>query len=545
MAKQNRNTRLFIGFFLLAGIANLISRFPGPFRSTLMTCINYLTFIGLLLFWIEAVRVRLLPSPARTSMLSASLLMLLYMMLRIFKYRFAASAAAMRYAVYAYWIPQLLIPALFLITCIRIRRGGQEIKRQRENLLLLPAAVLALLAMTSDLHQLVYTPRVGLSEYILNTGTYGYGPVFWLMNGWMIGTAAAGLVLLARSAGHRPKKALRLLVVMVALWLGLILLNMLVLDRLPGGFHMFNNPEIHIFGLLGVFEICIRHHLIPCNENYTGFFRKLQIPSVIADKAFRPVYTSEASLPEDPGILRDAVKAPVSLTPEQKLYGKAIRAGYAFWAEDESAVHRAQERLLEANEMIEQENDLIQAETEQKEKNAYLQSRHRIYHEIAEDLYPCQKRITQLLNEAVPGTEDFKEKIAAVSVLNAYVKRKTNLLLLAAEKEYLSINELFLALQESASYLSLAGLKTTAREPEKKALPAAGLIALYDAFETLAEQLPGKAPSLMVSWTGSGLRLAAETDAQPDIAGISLPVRLRKSEGVLYMDIPAGEEAAV
>ncbi len=232
---------------------------------------------------------------------------------------------------------------------------------------------------------------------------------------------------------------------------------------------------------------------------------------------------------------------PAALTPDMKLYGKELRAGYAFWAEDESAVHKAQERLLEATEIIEQENSLISAETEQKEKEAYLQSRHRIYHEIAEKLYPCQKRITRILNETVPGADDFRDRIAMVSVLNAYVKRKTNLLLLAEEKEMLGIQELFLSLRESAGYLTLAGLAATAGDAESKEYPADLVVGLYDAFEILAEQLIGKAPSLMVSWNGHGLRLAAQAEMIPDKKEISLPVRFRKSEDILYMDILTGE----
>ena len=541
MAKQNKNTRLFIGFLLLAGIANLVSRLPVSELSTLMTCFNYLTYIGLLLFWIMAVRVRLLPSAARTSILGAALLMLLYMLVRIFKYRFAVSVIASRYAVYAYWIPQMLIPALFLMTCIRIRRGGQEKRKRNESLLLIPAGILALLAMTNDVHSRVYVPRIALSEFILDTGTYRYGPAFWLMNAWMIGATGSGIALLYRSSGRIPKQAIRLITVIAVLWGGLILLNLLVLDRLPGGYHMFNIPEIHIFSMLGIFEICIRYRQIPYNENYSAFFRKLQSPSVITDRAFRPVYGTDAALSVAPETLKTAAEEPVSLTPDRKLYGKAIRAGYAFWVQDESAVRRAQDRLLEANEMIEQENDLIRAETEQKEQDAYLQSRHRIYHEIAEELYPCQKKITKILNEAIPGTAEFKEKIAFVSVLNAYVKRKTNLLLLAAESAALSKNELYLALRESAEYLTLAGLQTTVLKPEEKQAPAGVILALYDAFEAIAEQLQGAAPSLMVSWYENGLRLAVETEREPDTSGIPLPVRSRRSENVLYMDIPAGK----
>ena len=87
MTGQTRNTLVFIGFFLLAGIANVLSMLFGSELSTLMTCLNYLIFLGLLLFWIEAVRVRLLPSRGRTYILSAAFLMLLHMLLRIFKYR--------------------------------------------------------------------------------------------------------------------------------------------------------------------------------------------------------------------------------------------------------------------------------------------------------------------------------------------------------------------------------------------------------------------------------------------------------------------------
>jgi hypothetical protein len=239
MTKENRNTWLFIGFLLLAGIANLFTRTAVPELDNLMSCVNYLTFIGLLLFWIEAVRTRLLPSAARISILSAAILMLLHMLLRIFKYRFAVSVVALRYAVYAYWIPQMLIPALFLMTCTRIRRGGQKKRRWNEDLLLIPAGILAMLAITNDMHSLVYVPRIGLSEFILNTGTYRYGPAFWIMNAWMIGATVSGLFLLYRFSGRMPKKALRLITGIAVLWGGLILLNLLILDRLPGGYHMF------------------------------------------------------------------------------------------------------------------------------------------------------------------------------------------------------------------------------------------------------------------------------------------------------------------
>ena len=539
-ARKSRGIRLYAALLLLAGLANLFSRTHLAALDTLLACVSYVIYIALLLGWAESVRIRLLPTPARRSVLSAAFLMLLYMLLRVFKYRFAVDTAPIRYVVYAYWLPQTLIPTLFLMTALRVFRGGNGRRRAPETLLLIPAGLLCALAMTNDLHFLVYLPRVELNRLILDTGTYSRAGGFYLLYVWMILCVACGLILLFGRAGRMSKKAVRPIACAAALWFGLVLVHNLS-EKLTE-YRMYNVPEAHIFGMLGVFEACIRVRLIPCNENYTVFFRKLEIPALITDREYRPAYRTETALAADSAAMRSALEAPFSLSPDLKLYGKPIRAGYAFWAVDESAAHRAQRKLQEANELLGQENDLIRAETEQKEKEAYLQSRHRIYHEIAGALYPCQKRISRILNGAVPGEDAFPTKIAAVSVLNAYVKRKSNLLLLAAEHERLSIRELFLALQESANYLTLSGLRTTVGLPEEKEVPAGRLAALYDAFEAIAEQLMGKAPSLMVTFAAKGLRLAAEADFLPETENISLPVRFRSSEGILYADILSESE---
>ena len=75
-----RNTWLFIGFFLLAGIANLLSRTAVPEFDTLMACVNNLIYIGLILSWIQSIHIRLLPSRARGYVTAAACLMLFFML---------------------------------------------------------------------------------------------------------------------------------------------------------------------------------------------------------------------------------------------------------------------------------------------------------------------------------------------------------------------------------------------------------------------------------------------------------------------------------
>ena len=534
--KLKRNTCLFIVFLLLAGVANLLAFSGNSEIESLMTEVNYLIYVGLLLFWFQSVRARLLPSRAKSWVMGAALMMLLYQLLRVFKYRYAIAPVVIRYLAYLYFVPMTLISALFLMTCLRIRRGNRP-GRWDEVLLLIPSGLLSLLVLTNDLHGLVYAPRGTLSEFTVATGTYAHGPVFYALYAWMILSFAAGLILLLVKTARQRGKALLSLMGVVGLWCGILLSYTLFLDGLYVA-HMYNNPEINTFGMLGVFEVCIRCRLIPHNANYADFFGGLRTPSLVTDRAFRPVYRSGEALSADAGQLQAALAAPTYLTPDLKLSGRRVRGGYAFWTEDETEVHRAQERLSDANEFIESENSLIQAETEQREKDAWLQSRHRIYHEIAETLYPCQQRIEGLLSRMEPDTPAFRDRIAQVSVLNAYVKRKSNLLLLAAEQDSLTTQALFLALRESAGYLSLAGLCTDARQPEEELpLPSAVVIALYDAFEAVAEQLMGKASSLMVSWQGDALVLATEAAKRPDVSGLPVTARIREEDGTLYLDL--------
>ena len=134
MNRQKRNTIRFLILFLLGGFANLFSRGENVVGN-LMASLNYTIFVGLLLFWIDSVRVRLLPSVAKTYIVTAGFLLLLHMLLRIFNYRFAVEPAAIRYAGYAYWIPQMVVPALFLMTCIGFRREEPKEKPVRERCL--------------------------------------------------------------------------------------------------------------------------------------------------------------------------------------------------------------------------------------------------------------------------------------------------------------------------------------------------------------------------------------------------------------------------
>ena len=537
-AKQNKNTWLFIGFLLLGGVCNLLTRTQISVVDTFMFSANFMIYIGLLIFWMQSVWARLLPTRARRYIITAAILMIVYLLVRVLRFRILTEVIVRRYVDYAYNIPMVLVPTLFLMTCIRIHRGEETGGKGKEQRLLIPACLMLLLILTNDLHQLFYRRLIPLSEFHGIVGTYTYGPLFYLMYAWMVITLLTGFAILIRKAWRQNIRGLIWFAAVALAWGGLSLLNRLIFTPLDL-VRMYHAPEIHVFALLGFFEVCIRNRLIPYNENYTGFFANLGLPVRITDEAFTPVYETNFPIGASDTQFSSATKTPIYLNEDTRLSGMKIRPGYAFWTEDESELRRESRRLAAANELLSEENDLIAVENELKEKKAHLDAQSQVYDRIATALYPKQKRIEGLLESTPQEAGGFPAVLAECCVLNAYCKRKSNLLLLSEENLPQPNRELFLALQESARFLKCCGIDAAATGEEYSRLPLDSVHALYDSFETLIEAFLPYMQRMPVSLVPEGVRIAMEADQSPDLPQTELPVKSRESDGCFFVTIRA------
>ena len=298
--------------------------------------------------------------------------------------------------------------------------------------------------------------------------------------------------------------------------------------------------------MLGIFEVCIRNRLIPSNENHTGFFAQLGLPVMITGRDLSPVYTTNRPLDAAEADLEASLQAPVYPQEDIRLSGMEIRAGYAFWTEDESELHRENRRLEAANEILSEENSLIRAENELKEKKARLDAQNRVYDRIAAELFPRQKRIESLLEEAAPGTDGFRRALGECCVLNAWCKRKSNLLLLDEAALPERHRELFLALQESARFLKCCGVDAAAVGEETTDLPLADIHELYDTFEAVIEAWLPAMQRMTVSLLEDGIRLAVDMKQSLPLPETVLPVEERSGDGTVFLTVRRrkGGEAA-
>lgn len=548
MQNSKRSLLIFIGLLIIEGLFHIIehtihdiSALGDPHYAivTLFFCLEFVIFSVLIIFWMQSVYTRLLPSRARTYMIVVAIFMILYLILRVCKYRIAGADAELRLLWYAYYIPKTFIPALFLMICIYIQRGAKKAKLD-ERVFIIPAVLLSGIVITNDIHHLVFVPEPGLENFIGKSGTYTNGIPFYLTYVWIILAITTGIILLIKTFGLKHKRNLIYLGGILALWL--ILDQLHTLKKYIEFTPPYESPEIYIFTMLAIIEFAIGQRLIPYNENYAGFFESLPMTVIITDKKFAPVYQSARSLKLESTALAKALESPIYPIPDGKLSGKEIRGGYTFWIDDESNIRHANEELNEANELLKSENTLIEYENSQKEENAYLRLHHHIYHEIAEEMYPYQKRIESLLNKAVPGTNEFKDIVAEVSVLNAFVKRKTNMLLMASEHDTIPINELLLAVSESGRYLEFVGIKTSVDESGFDAdYPSDTVISIYDTFQMIADQLIGHATLLMISYAEEGLRLAADTDIHLNTENAPLLTDVDPQDDILLITVKVAE----
>lgn len=449
--RLRQNTWLYIGSFLIAGFCTFFSRSENSLLNSILFSVNYALFASMLMFWMKSVLVRLLPTKARDYIVASAILMLVFMAFRTFKYRAVVENAwVSRHADYFYWVPELLIPTLFLLTAIRIRRGEHQGGPWREAYLLIPTVLLCIFALTNDFHKLVYIPEIPMSELVMNAGTYSYGIGFYLLLLWMCFTTLLGFVILLRVTRKRSIGVMIMVLIVLAVWIFLEMQLYLVLG--PNDLRrMYNSPEIRCFGMLAIFEACIRGRLIPHNENHAEFFEKLTLPVMITDRALTPVYRSAIPVVAEPAQLEAALTAPVYLDEDTRLSGMKLRSGYAFWTQDETQLHKENRRLTSANEILSEENDLIEVENKLKEKKAHLDAETRVYQKIADVIYPKQKQIEALLDGAGPESAEFPQALARCCVLNAWSKRKSNLFLLSQDTIQKNNRELFLALQDRKS----------------------------------------------------------------------------------------------
>ena len=212
------------------------------------------------------------------------------------------------------------------------------------------------------------------------------------------------------------------------------------------------------------------------------------------------------------------------------LSSEPISAGRVVWEDDVSQLNEMRARLQDTQEQLGEENILLQAELELKEKRAKADEQNRLYDRIAREVEPQLIKADALLRRIEAEPENTRNLIAKVCVLGSYIKRRGNLLLLGEDSSMISAKELEYCIRESLENLRLGQVFTSFNCNCDGKLPLEYIVAVYDFYEPMVERLLDDITAMMVNLSCKNNKVfmniqmgCTEGIAQQVLADVSIP----------------------
>ncbi|MBO4408951.1 MAG: hypothetical protein J5786_06745 [Clostridiales bacterium] len=495
--------------FMLDGALSIAFRYYSPGMGLFLPDLSVIMYCTMIVYWGYSVRMRLLDTPVRRYILTSTYVMVISLTLRAFKYRMLSYHFILRYIWYGYYVYFLLLPFFFLMICVYITRP-ELISKAR--LLLIPNLLLIAGVLSNDLHQAAF--RFGSFDfYNNNDDLYSRGPLYYVIFSWIALMILAGLILIRQKYRDNlsANTKFRFVAVVAACAVLLALKEYLSTIGMP---FPWAHAEMFFLGMIALTETLIANGMIPHNDNYSVYMSALSVPVEITDMSYY-MYSKTGSFPEvNPDHLKRSLTKALFLDRDTRLSGNGIKGGYVFWTEDLSTINSLNMSLEEANQAIAEENDLIEAETELKKNKALVESRNHIYNEISLSMYPHQIKVKDILDKTRANSESFRENVTDVAVLNAYIKRRTNLLLLASEGNFVSAHELLLCFQESVRYLNLKNISAGVDSSLEGDINVYDALNAFDRFEIFIELVKDHISSLLITLNSYSIRFILEGDGE-------------------------------
>ena len=221
-----------------------------------------------------------------------------------------------------------------------------------------------------------------------------------------------------------------------------------------------------------------------------------------------------------------------------------VSGGFGYWLKDISEINHINAQLAELGDVLEAENTMLEGENRLAEQRSRIHQQSALFDSIAQDVRPQLDQLNILLNTSPQTDSDLEQVIKHAAILIAYIKRRSNLLLLSHERGVIYSSELRLALAESLEYTQLYGAKVHGEYIGEALLPAPVVLLIYLLFEAVLEAALPDLDALLISLEVSDavtLRMELSGSFQPFDAA-SCSHRLAPLHGTLTVEQDAETE---
>lgn len=482
LRKRKYGVVLLVAVLMICAVCARVAARYGYYAEVL-SIVRALIYIGLLAAWGISVQTRIIQTQVRRYLLVIAGLMLLWLTLRTVKYN-TYHMTAERFLWYGYYLPMLFIPVLAVLVALSLGKPENYRLPKWTHFLYLPSALLFLLVLTNDLHQLVFFFPTG----VLSTREYDYGIGYYVVLAWMVLCAAAALVIiLAKCRIPQSRRYLWLPVVPFALALGYCaayIKGVYWVWLLAGDLTV----SMCLF-ITAIFESCIQCSLIQSNTHYAELFHASTIGALITDRDFSVACAAENARSVDSQTLMAAAESPVVTADGIRISEAPIRWGHVFWEDDISPMLAVLKELDDTREELQSYGSILQAENAQKARRKKLEEQERLYRAMQEKAAAPAVRLSNLAKtlQGVQDADTARFLLWKMTVIGAYLKRRSNLIFLADRDGMVPVSEVALCLNESMDNLRLHVRRCASRLDFEGELRLETAAALYDFFEAAIE----------------------------------------------------------
>lgn len=413
-------------------------------------------YMLLLLRWQYTITTKITQKAMHCHLTAQNIVSILYLTVRFIQDAFLyANIPWMRFTGHFINIAAIFIPLFGLYGSFYLGKADDYRISKKWYLLLIPACLLSVLALTNDLHHFFYyimpeesQPNLYFHPYI---GTY-------IVYIWGLSIISYQVYVIYRRNGTTKSDSLyRKLIPFYEPILLLLFSIPYAATAYVVRFEFVEYSAGLIFILVLCWQIYILVGLIPVNAQYEEVFRRSTVAMQILSPSGETIAASENAADITPAML-EALKQNqhFSATEDITMNLHQIPGGYMVWQTDLSQINQALRELQRLNAELEEEQDLLAQEIRIQSDEASVQARNDIYDSLSSEVAGQLILLTALLSESF-STDDWNR----ICLIGTYIKRFCNLRLTYQEQQTIPMGDLALSLQDMAKCIKNLGIWTS------------------------------------------------------------------------------------
>ena len=413
-------------------------------------------YMLLLLRWQYTITTKITQKAMHCHLTAQNIVSILYLTVRLIQDAFLyVNIPWMRFTGYFINIAAIFIPLFGLYGSFYLGKADDYRISKKWYLLLIPACLLSVLALTNDLHHFFYyimpeesQPNLYFHPYI---GTY-------IVYIWGLSIISYQVYVIYRRNGTTKSDSLyRKLIPFYEPILLLLFSIPYAATAYVVRFELVEYSAGLIFILVLCWQLYILVGLIPVNTQYEEVFRRSTVAMQILSPNDERIAVSENAADITPAML-EALKQNqhFSATEDITMNLHQIPGGYMVWQTDLSQINQALRELQRLNAELEEEQDLLAQEIRIQSDETSIQARNDIYDSLSSEVAGQLILLTALLSESF-STDDWNR----ICLIGTYIKRFCNLRLTYQEQQTIPMGDLAISLQDIAKCMKNLGIRTS------------------------------------------------------------------------------------